>query len=484
MSLHPQVPSLLGLSRWFCRDLRKKIYSYMSAYDISIVKLTHMIATIRDMVWILRDTARLEVFRIVAEMHMIDGKCIISQHADAIMRAAIERNDLEFAKYVQKVMFCAIDLSMLAKNMTMEMFDWVLTNATRRGVTPGDVVITPEMLARLRACGYNIDKMSWVGIGLGCSMEDIIACRGSSAIVGVIRSARWDLLAIILEKKPEWAELSTLAEKEIIQCAPACIFDRFIKTMRADGHMRAWKHSPERALRALEMDTSGPIVVKHEAHARMCIAHGRKPVPYRTHNDTWQLDLGMYTRDSWYRFDSMHYPRLHTLIALPAAITSSLNLSQMRWLYEHGVPFSKNFSMTSIVTYEHVKFVLACYKPDLQNVTITNQDPATVQLLYDHGMRASGTTYLDRVYRVDTFRWMLGKFGAYPEIYESIDQLDMVLHEELYAVCKPRSNAMQMTRSIYIAQWLHKKGLVYGGDVDTPFKQFMTKHFGEPYVEC
>jgi hypothetical protein len=474
LSYHPRTPCLLGLDRWFCRDLRKKIYSYMSESNIGIVKLAYKMTSVRDSIRILRNTCRLEVFRMVAEMHMLDGRCTISYHANEIMKDAIGRNDLEFVKYVHSVMFCDIDLSML-KSYDDQMFDWVLENATRRRGTHDSIAITPHMRARLHAIGYEAEDISSMGVGRGCEPEDIMKCEYVSyAVVGVIRSARWEVLTSILDTG---YELTSLAEKELIRHAPDAIFNRCIKHMPTYGHMRAWKHSPERAARALELDDTVPIIVKHEAHAKLCIAHGRKPMACTTKpHDTWQLDLGMYNDGSWYKFDSMHYPRLHTLIALPKYICHSMTLPQMRWLRARGVIFSKNFSMNVIQTYEHVEFILNCYKPDWDGVQITSQDPATVQLMHDNGWTVTGK-YLTHVYRVDTFRWLLNKFGAYPEIYELIDQLDIVLHEELYAVCKPPANAMTWTKSIHIAQWLHRKGLVYDGVCNTPLREFMKKHF-------
>jgi hypothetical protein len=201
-----------------------------------------------------------------------------------------------------------------------------------------------------------------------------------------------------------------------------------------------------------------------------------------------QLDVGILFAEQWETFPVAYYDRMYALMPLPREIKSFMSCGQAQWLYAHGV-LPSYFILTRIYDCEYAEWLLTRKnaKYDM-SFAISGHEPRTVELLCKHGWEPQGQ-YLDCVMRVDTFRWMLAKFGAYPEIYKLIDNMSPLLYDEVYACCKPPPYAMWYTRCIDTVQWFHKKGLVWSYHDDMPQHRindigndFMQKHFGIAYV--
>lgn len=456
--MHPRKPSLLNLAELgLPRDVRMLIYAQLTHEEISQVGLTHGILIYpQDALNVCTDVA---MFDKIVHLTPADVKL----NFGLVLGHAVASNNVELADHIYRWAGTVPTLvGMLSEAPTLEMIKWIAPLAPGGSVIDG--TITSQMAYELAKHHHTISKNS---MGMGYTDEELrvivpaMAALGTNTdeiMHGCVLSQRW-LLCIELQ---EWIDESS--HYEIVQNGPDALLH--IIAPYSDIHYDAWKHSPTRAEWALLQWPVHHMRPIDHLHAIWLREHGVVLDLSHAHMQPWLLDFNYAHVDMWHMpgFTCEHYPRMASLIPLPTEITCT-TLPEIQWLYARGVPIKSAYLSiksthlaTSQPPHDVIAWVLENTTQDLK-FNFINQELRTVQLLHAYGWKPFDDKTLHAIRRVDTFLWMLNKYGAEPNIWLLINRMSPKVYDAVYAQQPniPPSVYHLGIENKVAKQWLEKK---------------------------
>jgi hypothetical protein len=442
-------PTLLNLSQWLPRDVRVLIYAQLTHEEIAQAGLAHGILIYPQEAL----NACTDVVTFDKIMHLASAESKLNFRP--VMENAVASNNVELANYIHSWSGTVPTLGMISQAPTLEMIKWIAPLAPSGSID--SIPITSAMALTLTRWHHQCYMSS---MGMGYTIEELrvivpaLAAIGTNTeqiMHGCVEAARWDVCVEL----QEW--IGELSHDAIVQNAP----DALLHVVQPYNsiHRDAWMHSPARAEWALLHWPVHHMTPIDHAHAIWLREHNCILDLSHSHMQPWMLDFNYAHVDMWnmQAFTCEHYPKMESLMPLPTEIRCT-TLPEIQWLYARGVPIGSKYLTHDNLSHDVYAWVLENTTQDLK-FNITTQELRTVILLAEYGWKPFDDKTLHTVRRVDTFLWMLNKYGAEPSIWMLINRMSPKVYDAVYSVqpsIPPSVHHLVIENKIAKA-WLEKK---------------------------
>lgn len=377
---------------------------------------------------------------------------------DYIMHVAVSRNDLAWAQEIHRISPKTLPCVDSLTSPSLEMVEWVSPIAPEECVDA--TVLTSQMIEILHAHKHTVPVKC---VGMGYTDVELCACitmlklQGNlhdikSVMEGIIAARRWDLCRRyrVLIPSDSHYEIVSTGPDDLLQHVTH--FDSI--------HEAAWEHSQERAEWALKQYPPGDESVTALTKEHVIFLRERSiNVDFSELKlEPWMLQFGYFDSHMWNVFPIEYYPQLHGRVDFPKTLTVR-DRARLQYMHASGLIIPANMLKNQELSYEFVEFVLANSRQDLR-FNITYQSVPLVELLIKHGWTVQPNN-LHGVHRVDTFLWMLARFGSDAEIWRKVDAMHHNIRDALFeAQPDIPADIFQHAKTDSARAWLQTKGFV------------------------